>query len=170
MDDLHSHDSIAEDVHTLERMGYGQELLRRMSGFSNFAVSFSIICVLAGGINSYQQGFCAAGGASIGIGMLANSLTLGCDCLGVIRYFDAHMTNSRGELFSISNAVCMHEEDYGVLWKHTDWRTNQTDSSMQIRRWMCPLPPRKKPVVIDHTRHDYRKNGRRIVFMEAARF
>ena len=62
-----------------------------------------------------------------GIGMLANSLTLGCDCLGVIRYFDAHMTNSRGELFSISNAVCMHEEDYGVLWKHTDWRTNQTE-------------------------------------------
>ena len=41
MDDLHSHDSIAEDVHTLERMGYGQELLRRMSGFSNFAVSIS---------------------------------------------------------------------------------------------------------------------------------
>lgn len=62
-----------------------------------------------------------------GIGMLANSLTLGCDCLGVIRYFDAHMTNSRGELFSIPNAVCMHEEDYGILWKHTDWRTNQTE-------------------------------------------
>lgn len=62
-----------------------------------------------------------------GIGMLANSLTLGCDCLGVIRYFDAHMTTSRGELFSIPNAVCMHEEDFGILWKHTDWRTNQTE-------------------------------------------
>lgn len=62
-----------------------------------------------------------------GIGMLANSLTLGCDCLGFIRYFDAHMTNSRGELMSIPNAVCMHEEDFGILWKHTDWRTNQVE-------------------------------------------
>lgn len=62
-----------------------------------------------------------------GIGMLANSLTLGCDCLGVIRYFDAHMTNSRGDVVTISNAVCLHEEDFGVLWKHTDWRTNQSE-------------------------------------------
>jgi primary-amine oxidase len=62
-----------------------------------------------------------------GIGMLANSLVLGCDCLGLIRYFDAHMTNSRGELMTIQNAVCLHEEDHGILWKHTDWRTNQTE-------------------------------------------
>ena len=33
-----------------------------------------------------------------GIGMLANSLTLGCDCLGAIRYFDAHLIDSRGEV------------------------------------------------------------------------
>ncbi|MCE9567169.1 MAG: primary-amine oxidase [Planctomycetes bacterium] len=62
-----------------------------------------------------------------GIGMLANSLVLGCDCLGLIRYFDAHMTDSRGNLVTIKNAVCLHEEDHGVLWKHTDWRTNQTE-------------------------------------------
>jgi primary-amine oxidase len=62
-----------------------------------------------------------------GIGMLANSLTLGCDCLGLIRYFDAHMTNSRGEIMTIQNAVCLHEEDFGILWKHMDWRTNQTE-------------------------------------------
>jgi primary-amine oxidase len=62
-----------------------------------------------------------------GIGMLANSLTLGCDCLGLIRYFDAHMSNSRGEVATIANAVCLHEEDAGVLWKHTDWRTNQVE-------------------------------------------
>jgi primary-amine oxidase len=62
-----------------------------------------------------------------GIGMLANSLTLGCDCLGLIHYFDAHMTNSRGELVTIANAVCLHEEDFGILWKHTDWRTNQVE-------------------------------------------
>lgn len=62
-----------------------------------------------------------------GIGMLANSLELGCDCLGVIRYFDAHLVNSRGEPVTIRNAVCLHEEDYGFLWKHVDWRTNETE-------------------------------------------
>jgi amino acid transporter len=48
-------------------MGYAQELLRRMNGFSNFAISFSIICILAGGITSLQLGFCAVGGAAAGI-------------------------------------------------------------------------------------------------------
>jgi amino acid transporter len=57
-----------EDVQQLHSMGYAQELSRRMSGFSNFAISFSIICILAGGITSFQLGFSAAGGASIGLG------------------------------------------------------------------------------------------------------
>jgi primary-amine oxidase len=59
-----------------------------------------------------------------GMGMCANSLELGCDCLGLIRYFDAHLCNSRGEPCTIKNAVCMHEEDFGILWKHTDRRLN----------------------------------------------
>src|ERR1051326_3219368 len=59
---------ITEDVKILHSMGYAQELSRRMGGFSNFAISFSIICILAGGITSFQLGFSAAGGASIGIG------------------------------------------------------------------------------------------------------
>ncbi len=59
---------IDEDVKTLHSLGYAQELLRRMSGFSNFAVSFSIICILSGGINSFQLGFSSVGGASIGLG------------------------------------------------------------------------------------------------------
>ncbi|MFO1058664.1 MAG: amino acid permease [Dongiaceae bacterium] len=59
---------ITEDVKILHSMGYAQELSRRMSGFSNFAISFSIICILAGGITSFQLGFSAGGGASIGIG------------------------------------------------------------------------------------------------------
>lgn len=62
-----------------------------------------------------------------GVGMLTNSLTLGCDCLGEIRYFDAVLTNSRGEVAITENAICMHEEDYGILWKHTDWRLEQVD-------------------------------------------
>ncbi|MGA7934864.1 MAG: amino acid permease [Kovacikia sp.] len=59
---------IEEDVKTLHSLGYAQELLRRMSGFSNFAVSFSIICILSGGINSFHLGFSSVGGASIGLG------------------------------------------------------------------------------------------------------
>jgi len=62
-----------------------------------------------------------------GVGTLANSLTLGCDCLGEIRYFDAYMTSSRGQIVKIENAICMHEEDYGILWKHVDWRTDHTE-------------------------------------------
>jgi primary-amine oxidase len=57
-----------------------------------------------------------------GMGMCANSLELGCDCLGFIKYFDAHLTTSRGEPLLIRNAICMHEEDFGILWKHTDRR------------------------------------------------
>ena len=62
-----------------------------------------------------------------GIGSLANSLTLGCDCLGEIYYFDGFITNSRGEVAKIENAICLHEEDFGILWKHMDWRTEQTE-------------------------------------------
>ena len=57
-----------DDVRTLSALGYSQELDRRMGAFSNYAVSMSIICVLAGGITSFPAGLCAAGGASIGLG------------------------------------------------------------------------------------------------------
>lgn len=59
---------IADDIRTLHSMGYAQELLRRMSGFSNFAISFSIICILAGGLTSFQLGLSSVGGAAIGYG------------------------------------------------------------------------------------------------------
>src|SRR5215510_5568466 len=57
-----------DDEHLLRRLGYEQELARRMSGFSNFAISLSIICILAGGITSFHVGLCSVGGASIGLG------------------------------------------------------------------------------------------------------
>ncbi|KAL2892276.1 Copper methylamine oxidase, partial [Bienertia sinuspersici] len=46
-----------------------------------------------------------------------------CDCLGFIKYFDAHYTTFIGEVETIENCVCLHEEDHGILWKHQDWRT-----------------------------------------------
>jgi primary-amine oxidase len=57
-----------------------------------------------------------------GAGPLTNSLELGCDCLGVIHYFDAAVLAGDGSARVIPSAVCMHEEDYSVLWKHTDMR------------------------------------------------
>ncbi|MFE6995527.1 primary-amine oxidase [Microbacterium sp. NPDC057659] len=54
------------------------------------------------------------------LGKNANALELGCDCLGVIRYFDAHVADDRGHAVRVPNVVCMHEEDYGILWKHTE--------------------------------------------------
>jgi primary-amine oxidase len=62
-----------------------------------------------------------------GIGVLANSLELGCDCLGEIYYFDASYINAFGELMPINNAICMHEEDAGILWKHYEFRTDKTE-------------------------------------------
>ncbi|MCY7284758.1 MAG: primary-amine oxidase [Cyanobacteria bacterium CAN_BIN43] len=62
-----------------------------------------------------------------GVGMLANSLKLGCDCLGEIHYFDAALTDSRGNVSVTENAICLHEEDYGILWKHTDWRLDEAE-------------------------------------------
>ncbi|MBX9626986.1 MAG: primary-amine oxidase [Gemmataceae bacterium] len=69
-----------------------------------------------------------------GMGMCANSLELGCDCLGHIRYFDAHLCDSRGRPLTVKNAICMHEEDYGMLWKHTDRRLPERPEVRRSRR------------------------------------
>jgi primary-amine oxidase len=65
-----------------------------------------------------------------GIGWLANPLTLGCDCVGHIHYFDGIVNDNDGNPLTIPNAVCMHEEDAGIAWKHTDFRTEK----VQVRR------------------------------------
>ena len=57
-----------------------------------------------------------------GLGFMTTSLALGCDCLGEITYVDAELHDSRGEPYTIANAICLHEEDDGVLWKHVDER------------------------------------------------
>ncbi len=69
-----------------------------------------------------------------GMGMCANSLTLGCDCLGHIHYFDATLCDSKGNPITIPNAICVHEEDDGVLWKHTDRRLPDAPEVRRSRR------------------------------------
>jgi primary-amine oxidase len=69
-----------------------------------------------------------------GMGMCANSLRLGCDCLGHIEYLDAHLCDSRGKPLKIENAICIHEDDYGILWKHTDRRLPDAPEVRRSRR------------------------------------
>lgn len=59
-----------------------------------------------------------------GAGINANNLRLGCDCLGLIKYFDGWHTTSSGEPLKMPNVICCHEQDDGILWKHTNFRTN----------------------------------------------
>ncbi|MBX9584913.1 MAG: amino acid permease [Gemmataceae bacterium] len=68
----------ADDVRTLHKLGYAQELARGLGGFSNFALSLSIICVLAGGLTSFHVGYCSVGGAAIGVGWPAMCLLSLC--------------------------------------------------------------------------------------------
>jgi primary-amine oxidase len=56
----------------------------------------------------------------VGLGKSANSLTLGCDCLGEIVYLDTVKVDEDGTASTLPKTICLHEEDYGILWKHTD--------------------------------------------------
>ncbi len=62
-----------------------------------------------------------------GLGRLANALKLGCDCRGHIHYFDGVINDTAGDPMVIENAICLHEEDDGMLWKHTDLATMEVE-------------------------------------------
>ncbi len=66
-----------------------------------------------------------------GLGFMTTSLELACDCLGEIAYLDVALHDSRGEPHTIKNAICIHEEDAGVLWKHVDERTGAETRRMR---------------------------------------
>jgi primary-amine oxidase len=67
------------------------------------------------------------------VGKWVNSLELGCDCLGEIAYLDATVTDETGQPRTIPNAICIHEEDFGILWKHTDIFNGSAQSRRQRR-------------------------------------
>ncbi|HEY1640408.1 MAG TPA: primary-amine oxidase [Streptosporangiaceae bacterium] len=67
------------------------------------------------------------------VGKFANSLELGCDCLGEITYLDATVTDDTGHPRVIRNAICIHEEDTGILWKHFDIFNGSSQSRRQRR-------------------------------------
>ena len=67
------------------------------------------------------------------VGRYANALELGCDCLGDITYMDAVIADERGNPQVLRNAICMHEEDFGILWKHTDLWAGSSETRRQRR-------------------------------------
>jgi primary-amine oxidase len=67
------------------------------------------------------------------VGKWVNSLELGCDCLGEITYLDATVTDDSGQPRTVPNAICIHEEDFGILWKHTDIFNGSAQSRRQRR-------------------------------------
>nr|WP_081998213.1 primary-amine oxidase [Sinomonas humi] len=54
------------------------------------------------------------------VGQYANSLELGCDCLGEITYLSPTVSDAFGNPRTIRNGICMHEEDWSILAKHSD--------------------------------------------------
>jgi amino acid transporter len=81
-----------EDLKVLHGMGYAQELSRSMSRFSNFAISFSIICILSGGINSFAQATSSIGGAGAGIGWIVGCMVSGVFALAMAQIASAYPT------------------------------------------------------------------------------
>ncbi|MDP4501923.1 primary-amine oxidase [Nonomuraea turcica] len=68
------------------------------------------------------------------LGKTVGSLSLGCDCLGEIRYLDAVLADESGSPHTVHNAICLHEEDYGILWKHWDFRYVERAEVRRSRR------------------------------------
>ncbi|HPY41535.1 MAG TPA: hypothetical protein PLM98_13515, partial [Thiolinea sp.] len=87
-----SEERLDEDAKLLASIGYKQELSRRMSAFSNFAISFSIICILAGGISAFPSALGAGGGASIGLGWLVGACFAGLVAAGMAQIASAYPT------------------------------------------------------------------------------
>jgi primary-amine oxidase len=69
----------------------------------------------------------------VGLGLTANSLELGCDCLGEIVYLDAVKVDAAGTATTLRNAICLHEEDYGILWKHVDQPNGRSETRRSRR-------------------------------------
>jgi primary-amine oxidase len=69
-----------------------------------------------------------------GLGKAVNSLELGCDCLGNIHYLDVPMVEEDGSVDIKKNAICIHEEDDGIMWKHKGSKGGKFASQVDMRR------------------------------------
>lgn len=104
----------------LRDVAYGGRSILRRASISEMVVPYGDPGPLHGWKNAFDAG-------EWGLGRLANSLALGCDCVGEIRYLDAVLADEHGNPSTIANAICLHEEDAGILWKHHDLFTGRTE-------------------------------------------
>ncbi|PFH46270.1 hypothetical protein AMATHDRAFT_155768, partial [Amanita thiersii Skay4041] len=74
-----------------------------------------------------------------GMGTMANELSLGCDCLGSIQYLPGSYIGNSGQPVIIKNVICIHEEDAGVLWKHSDYRVGGRSHTVRRRRLVVSM-------------------------------
>jgi amino acid transporter len=114
IDTDYSEEAKHADVKVLHEMGYAQELERRMSRFSNFAISFSIICILSGGINSLAQATSGAGGAAIGLGWPLGVLISGVFALAMAQIGSAYPT--AGGLYHWSSILGTRFTGWVTAW------------------------------------------------------
>uniref|UniRef100_A0A915HME7 Amine oxidase n=1 Tax=Romanomermis culicivorax TaxID=13658 RepID=A0A915HME7_ROMCU len=59
---------------------------------------------------------------------MESTLFFRCDCFGVIHYFDAYLCDINGKANKVENVICLHEEDAGLLFKHTDWHSGRRET------------------------------------------
>ena len=85
-----------------------------------YRASLSEMVVPYGDTSAGQYFKNAFDSGEVGLGRLTNSLEAGCDCLGEITYLDGIINTETGGSRVLSNAICIHEEDFNLLWKHTD--------------------------------------------------
>ncbi len=88
-----------------------------------YRISLSEMCVPYGDPRTPYNRKMAFDLGDVGAGMVCNNLKLGCDCLGSIAYLDGLVCDRDGLPVVMPNAVCIHEQDNGIGWKHTNYRT-----------------------------------------------
>jgi primary-amine oxidase len=108
-------------IHTVSVNDHGRErsVLHRAS-ITEMVVPYGEPGPMHGWKNAFDAG-------EWGLGRMANSLVNGCDCLGEVSYLDSVCCSEAGHPYVQRNVVCVHEEDYGILWKHNDMLTGRTE-------------------------------------------
>ena len=105
---------IRQDVHDLHRLGYAQELLRSMGGFSNFAISFSIISILTGAVILYDYGLAWAGTAASLIGWPLITVFVLCIAAAMAEVASAYPT--AGGLYYWASRMRNKEWGWWTAW------------------------------------------------------
>jgi primary-amine oxidase len=118
---MHPLDGLVLHTVSYEDQGRRRAILHR-AAVAEMVVPYGDVSLIHRWKNAFD-----AGEFGLGRWPFLNSLTEGCDCLGVIRYMDAVGADEQGNPLTVERAICIHEEDYGILWKHQDLNSGRTE-------------------------------------------